>query len=380
MTAKFGRATAALTGVAICGLSAVLLSGCGQWTGLNSLPLPGTEGQGPGAYTVRIEMPNVTAIQENSRVRVADVNVGTITGIERRDWHALVTVALNGDVVLPANATATIGQTSLLGSQHIELAGPIGTPQTDRLRDGDVIPLDRASQYPTTEETLAVVSVMLNGSGLGHLQQINTELNAALSGRESDVRSLLGQLETFTDGLDRQRDDIIAAMAGLDRLAATVNRQSDVLAGALETIPPAVEVLNQKRDNLVAAIDAVGRFAAVGNSVVTQSRDDLIANLRNLRPALQGLADAGGDLTRAVGAYATFPWPEETLPRWVRGDYANLSATLDLTLGRIDNSMLQGTPLEGRLTALETALGRTVGRQPGLGTPNPLTGPVTGGR
>ena len=49
------------------------------------------------------------------------LTVGTVTHIERQDWHALVTMTINGDVQLPANATAKVGQTSLLGSRHIEL-------------------------------------------------------------------------------------------------------------------------------------------------------------------------------------------------------------------------------------------------------------------
>ena len=69
-------------------------------------------------------MPNVTNIQPNSRVRVGDVTVGNVTKVELQGWHALVTMRLNGDVVLPANATAKVGQTSLLGSLHIELAPP----------------------------------------------------------------------------------------------------------------------------------------------------------------------------------------------------------------------------------------------------------------
>ena len=60
-------------------------------------------------------MPDVDNIEPNSRVRVGDVNVGNVTKIERQGWHALVTMALNGDVELPANATAKVGQTSLLG-------------------------------------------------------------------------------------------------------------------------------------------------------------------------------------------------------------------------------------------------------------------------
>lgn len=99
------------------------VSGCG-WHGLNSLPLPGTEGNGPGSYVISAQLPDVNNIQANSRVRVADVTVGHVTKIERQGWHALVTMQLNADVNLPANATAKIGTTSLLGSYHIELAPP----------------------------------------------------------------------------------------------------------------------------------------------------------------------------------------------------------------------------------------------------------------
>ncbi|MDJ0441102.1 MCE family protein [Rhodococcus qingshengii] len=361
--------------VAVLALSS-LLTGCGEWRGLNSLPLPGTEGAGRDAYSVKIQMPNVTAIQQNSRVRVNDVDVGNISAIEREDWHALVTVSLNSDVELPGNAVAKLGQTSLLGSQHIELAAPIDRPATGRLKNGDLIPLDRAGQYPTTEETLAAISTVLNGSGLGQLQQITTEVNTALSGRETDVRNLIDQFDVFTDRLNQQKTNIVTAAEGLDHLASTVNRQNDVLAVALDKIPEAIVVLNKQSENLTQAVTAIGNFSDLGNRIVNTAQDDIVENLRNLQPALQGLADGGPDLTRSLGIYSTFPWPQPTIPKWVRGDYANLSATIDLTLGRLDNSLLQGTPMQGQLTALETALGRTVARQPGLGTPNPLTEPV----
>lgn len=46
--------------------------------------MPGTEGDGPGAFTIQAQMPDVNNIQQNSRVRVGDVNVGTVTNIERQ--------------------------------------------------------------------------------------------------------------------------------------------------------------------------------------------------------------------------------------------------------------------------------------------------------
>src|SRR5262245_35225542 len=101
-----GRRTRVVAAVAPVALS--LLTGCSNWHGANSLPLPGTEGNGPGSFEVQAEMPDVTNIQQNQRVRVADVTVGHITRIDLHGWHALVTMKLNGDVDLPENATAKV--------------------------------------------------------------------------------------------------------------------------------------------------------------------------------------------------------------------------------------------------------------------------------
>lgn len=53
---------------------AAVVASCG-WRGLNSLPLPGTQGNGPGSFAVQAQLPDVNNIQPNSRVRVADVTV-----------------------------------------------------------------------------------------------------------------------------------------------------------------------------------------------------------------------------------------------------------------------------------------------------------------
>ena len=115
---------------------------------MNSLPLPGTEGGGPGSFEVQAQLPDVTNIQPNSRVRVGDVTVGNVTKIERQGWHALVTMTINGDVNLPANATAKVGQTSLLGSLHVELAPPTDVAPEGRLHDGSLIPLSQRRRLP----------------------------------------------------------------------------------------------------------------------------------------------------------------------------------------------------------------------------------------
>jgi phospholipid/cholesterol/gamma-HCH transport system substrate-binding protein len=351
------------------------LAGCG-WQGANSLPLPGTQGGGPGSYVVQAQLPDVNNIERNSRVRVGDVTVGNVVKIERQGWHAVVTMTINGDVDLPENATATIGQTSLLGSLHIELAPPKNVPPEGKLHQGSVIPLSSGSAYPSTEKTLAAVSVLLNGGGIGQIQEITQTLSTAFAGRENDLRSLIGQLDIFVGHVNDQTGDIIAATDSLNNLTGQVAAQKPVVDRALKTFPDALSVLKDQRGHLADALDQLGKFSALAADSVNQTKENLVKELNDIGPVLKSLADSGPALTRSLDFFATYPFPKPTLRNWLRGDYANLTAVIDLTLSRLDSSFLTGTRFEGNLTELEMQWGRTIGVMPSPYTAgNPLVVP-----
>jgi phospholipid/cholesterol/gamma-HCH transport system substrate-binding protein len=363
-------------GAALIGLAAATLTACGDWQGLNSLPLPGTAGHGAGAFTVQAQMPDVDNIEQNSRVRVGDVTVGNVTRIERQGWHALVTMSLDGNVQLPANATAKIGQTSLLGTLHIELAPPTDVAPEGRLHDGSLIPLSSGSAYPTTEQTLASLSLLLNGGGIGQIQDITKAFSTAFTGREKDLRSLIEQLDKFISYANDQKHDIIDATESLNNLVGQFAGQQPVIDKALKTIPDALVVLKDQRTQLADALTKLGQFSALAADSVNQTKAALVAELKDLGPVLQSLADAGPALTRSLSFFPTFPWPKETLDNWMRGDYGNLSLIFDLTLSRIDSGFFTGTRWEGNLTELEMQWGRTIGQLPSPYTVgNPLVVP-----
>ncbi|MDT5252588.1 MAG: phospholipid/cholesterol/gamma-HCH transport system substrate-binding protein, partial [Mycobacterium sp.] len=323
-------------------LIAAAASGCG-WRGLNSLSLPGTQGEGPGAFTIQAQMPDVNNLQPNSRVRVGDVNVGTVAKIERQDWHALLTLRLNSDVNLPANATITLGQTSLLGSLHIELAPPTDAAPAGKLHQGSLIPLSAGKAYPSTEETLAAASMLLNNGGIEHVDAITKALSTAFDGREDDLRSLLAQLDTFIGRVNDQTDDIIKATDSLNRLVGQFAEQKPVIDKGIDTIPDALAVLNRQREQLIDAVDLLGKFSALAADSVNQTKESLVAELKDLGPVLQSLADSGRSLTHSLNQFTSFPFAQDTLDKWWRGDYANISLVVDLTLSRLDASFFTGT-------------------------------------
>jgi virulence factor Mce-like protein len=329
-----------LAALIVC--AAVGSASCG-FQGVNSLPLPGVKGRGAQATTYYVEFANIGTLESNSPVMIADVVVGSVGRMTFSNWHVKVEVAIEPGITVPANAGARIGQTSLLGSTHVALSPLLDQEPEGHLAPGSTIPLDKSWIFPSTEQTLSSLSVVVNGGGLGQIGDIVENFNAALSGRQSDIRDLLDRLDRFVGALDEQRDNIIESIHALNRLAGTFADQRDVISRVLQDVPPALDVLIRERPQIVTALDKLRVFSDTTTKLVDDTQDDIVENLNTLAPTLGALADVGDGLDRALAYTTVFPYGQNLIDRGVRGDYMNLFETLDFTVARLKNTTLLGT-------------------------------------
>nr|WP_212806423.1 MULTISPECIES: MCE family protein [unclassified Mycolicibacterium] len=334
------RSLARLTALSACSLLSV--TGC-AFHGLNSLPLPGTVGRGANAAIYHVELANVGTLEANSPVMIGDVIVGSVSKMSVRNMRADVEVSVKPGTVVPANAVATVGQTSLLGSMHLALDPPPGKAPSGQLSPGTTLPLNRTSTYPSTEQTLSSLSVLVNGGGLGRVGELVTETNNALNGRQDQVRDLLTRLNNVVGIFADQRDDINASITALTRLAGTMAGQSDVITQALQRIPPALDVLIKEQPRITTALEKFGVFSNTATKLIKATQDDLVTNLRNLEPTLRALADVGPNLGTVLAFAPTFPYPQNFIDRGIRGDYLNEFITFDFTIPRLKRGLLLGT-------------------------------------
>lgn len=322
----------------------VAVTGC-AFQGVNSLPLPGAVGRGGGGVVYHVEMANVGTLESNSPVLIDDVVVGSVGKMRLHGWHIDVDVSLKPDVTVPANAVATVGQTSLLGSMHLALDPPPGEAPNGRLAPGATIGLDDSSTYPSTEQTLSSLAAVVNGGGLGQIGDIVHNFNLALNGRQDVVRDLLTRLDTFVGTLNQQRDNIIATIDELNRFASTLSSHREVLTRALNKIPPALDVLIKERPRLTTALTKLGTLADTTTRLINDTQADLVTNLQNLEPTFKALADVGPEIDTAIAGLPTFPLSQNLIDRAVRGDYVNLFVTIDWTYARLKRGLFLGTRL-----------------------------------
>jgi len=316
--------------------AAFALAGCGTggFTGLYNLPPPGGADLGDHPYTVTAQFQDVLDLVPQAAVKVNDVAVGRVSAINlpAGRWTATVTMRLNGSVTLPANATASLRQSSLLGEKYVELSAP--ADPVGALADGAVIPLSRTNRNPAVEEVLGALSMLLNGGGIGQLRTISQQLNDALSGNEPQIRAALTSIDAVVTNLDAHRQDITNALDGLNRLAATLSARDAQIGQVLDTLTPGLRVLAQQRDQLVTMLDSLDTLSGVAVRTVDASRDDLVSDLRSLAPTLQQLANAGQALPQALQVMLTYPFTDAVLPA-IKGDYLNVYLSVTAPPGTV---------------------------------------------
>ncbi|OBK33388.1 mammalian cell entry protein, partial [Mycobacterium sp. 1245111.1] len=335
-----GRRARSLVSVAIMAIP--VLAGC-SFHGLNSLRLPGAVANGSNADVYHVEIANVDTLESNSPVMLHDVIVGSVGEMRFQNWHADVEIRVKPGTVIPANAVATVGQTSLLGSMHLELDSPADQPPTAPLQTGATIPLSKSSTYASTEQTLASLSAVVNVGGLGQAGDIIHNFNTALAGRQDAVRDLITRLDRFVKVLNDQRVNIVTSIQQFSRLTATLTDQRDVITEALRKLPPALDVLIAEKPTIVTALKKLRVFAETTAAVVHHTKADLVRDLQNLQPTMKALADVGPGIDDALVFATVFPYGQNLIDRGLKGDYMNLFAIGDITVPRLRKTAFLGT-------------------------------------
>ena len=376
----------------------MVLTGCSLQP--NDHTLPGQTAVGSDGYTVTVIFYNFENIVPNSNVLFDDVTVGTVASIDISDWKAKVELRLLKEKKIPADAVFSIGQKTLLGAQYVEIASPQtkSSSAAKVLADGDTVGSEQTGTYPQTEQVLGAASLLLNNGGLSQISTITGQLSKALDSRVPNTRDLITKLNELLGVLDDNKSDIVATIQEVRSLSGHLADQSSTISRALKGIGPGLEALNRNRQALITAVLQTGKLSTRAADVVATSESAILNNLDAIRPVLNRLSSVSSQLPEALKFAITLPFPVMSASNAIQGDYANLFATLDLslpTLARnfggigVPTSMQATDPVTGPLevagktntgTSTDDGSGSGAGSgstpSPQTPTPSPSAGPT----
>lgn len=362
--------------VAVVVAAATGLTGCSLQP--NDYTLPGQVAVGSDGYSTWVTFDQIANLVPNSAVELNDVVVGTVASIEVSNWQAKVKLRLLRSANIPSNAIFSIGQKTLLGAQYVEVALP-AKPSLTPLEARTSVPESQTGTYPATEQVLGAVALLLNNGGLSQIQTITSQLSAAFTDHVPDTRELIRRSTQLLSAFDQNKGQVVGALQALNRLSVGLSRDNSALGSAIDRLGPGLKSLADERQSLVNALNATGRTGAQASRVIDASRAGLLQTVNGLRPILANLQGVAATLPDALKIAITIPFPAMTTTEAVRGDYANLFATIDVRASSFATTwlgaMLGGTSTTARHAPVSAASGsrRSSGTAPPSGSPDPTT-------
>ncbi len=119
---------------------------------------------GASGYPLVARFDRIDGVTPGTEVRVSGVRVGSVSEVtlDRQTYLAELHLAIDPEIVLPADTVAIVSSDGLLGGKTVVLS-PGG--EADMLQPGDIIQYTQST--PSLEQLLGQVIFSLQGSGSG---------------------------------------------------------------------------------------------------------------------------------------------------------------------------------------------------------------------
>ncbi|WP_445163687.1 MCE family protein [Mycobacterium sp. Dal123C01] len=216
--------------------------------------------------TITAFFTTATAIYPGDDVRVAGVKVGTIAGIQPVGTQTKMTLHVDRDVPVPADAKAVIVAQNLVAARYVELA-PAFRSSGPRMPDGAVIPVERTAIPVEWDEVKT------------QLMRLATDLGPTSSVSTPSVARFIDSAANALEGNGDKLRQTLAQLSGLGRILASGSGNIVDIIKNLQTFVTAL------RDSNTQIVQFQDRFATL-TSVLNENRSDLDAALRNLSVAV----------------------------------------------------------------------------------------------
>lgn len=178
---------------------------------------------GIGRYTVTVELPEAAGLYQSGNVTYRGTDVGRISDVRLTDMGVVAVLSLRSDVQIPADLDAHVHSMSAVGEQYVSLQ-PRGDTGPS-LKNGDVIPINRASVPPDINSLLDAANRGLQAIPRDNVQTVIDESYTAVGGLGPEISKIV-------QGSTRLAID---ARSNLDPLTRLIDQGGPVLQSQADT-------------------------------------------------------------------------------------------------------------------------------------------------
>jgi len=267
------------------------------------------------------EFTDATGVGKGDRVRLAGVEVGTVTGVTLVEAasgaHAQVSFTVDKTVPVYADVRLALRYENLLGRRYLELQETPGSkPQ---LADGATVGLDRTTPALNLTTLFNGFQPLFSALDPAEVNRLSGQIVAALQGEGPTYASLMASTAQLTQTL-ANRDQVIGrVITNLSTVLDTVGTRDQQLTALIRTFRQLMNGYADSRTDWAAQLPGLASLLTVSADTVTQVRGPL-------RGGISALAQVAALLDRDRGlladSLARMPLRERDLAR--TGTYGSM--------------------------------------------------------
>lgn len=250
-------------------------------------------------YTVTAVFPHAAGLSPGDRVRVAGIDVGSVSSIER-DQAANAVVAkleMKESVEVSADARASIRLRSLLGAKFVDLADDGRGP---RLEPGGTIPLEHTSVPADLDQLLNAVGGFIEPLDVDAVNAVLGSFSEAIDGKGPELGKLIDQLGTLAGELAVRDDELDRLIVAGDRLSGAVASRDAELATGTEQLAVVLDTLARRREALTQVVEGVELVSARLTPLLAENREELEGIITGLHSTVSVLDEQRDRLDLAL--------------------------------------------------------------------------------
>src|SRR5206468_3566152 len=167
---------------------------------------------GAGHYEVTLQLPDSGNLYPTGNVSYRGTEVGRVEGVRLTDTGVEADLSLNSGISIPSDLNAEVHSQTAVGEQYVALLPRNGTSAP--LKDGDVIPVGRASVPPNLNNLLEAANKGLRAIPNDNVKTVIDESYAAFGGLGPEFSRFVNASTTLAIGARKHLDDITALIDG----------------------------------------------------------------------------------------------------------------------------------------------------------------------
>lgn len=257
-----------------------------------------------GGHQVTGYFTSAVGLYPGDEIRVVGVPVGRIDAIEPRPEDVKITMTVNRDVQLPADAGAIIVAPNIVSARYIQFTPAYTGGPT--LPDGASIGLDRTGvpvEWDEVKEQLTQLSAQLgpeNGDLQGPLSGFVDQAADTFDGNGDSFRTALRELSATAGRLGDSRTDVFGTIKNLQVLVDALSSSNEQIVQFSNHVASVSQVLADATTNLDSTLGTLNEALRDVRGFLHDNNDVLIAQVNKLADLTKIVSDQHDDLEQVL--------------------------------------------------------------------------------